>query len=340
MTVLKKIFFAMVAIVLILVVIGFVLPRNRHIERSVVVEAPASVVFAKVNGFKYFNDWSPFLAELPNAEYNFEGPDFGIGSKISWTMTEPKAETGSQTVVASTPYERVDVELDLGPQGMAQAAYLLEPVDGGTRVTWGFDTDFGWNLIGRYWGILLDRQLGPIYAQGLANLKRVAEELPDVDWSGMEIGITDVASTTIAYASGSSGSEPTEISAALGAAYGRVVGFITANGLQLAGQPLAISNYYDERGYSFDAAIPVSGSPARGVGADSTVRMGETYGGRVVKAIHIGPYTQLHQTYDTIEAFLVVYKLEANGRSWEVFVSDPGNTSEEELVTEVYYPVK
>ena len=32
--------------------------------------------------------------------------------------------------------------------------------------------------------------------------------------------------------------------------------------------------------------------------------------------------------------------LEANGRPWEAFVSDPGNTPEQELKTEVFYPVK
>lgn len=340
MTFLKKIFFAIVAIALILVVIGFVLPKSRHVERSIVIEAPAGVVFAKVNGFKHFNDWSPFLAAVPGADYSFDGPDFGVGSRISWVVAEPKADAGSQTIVASTPYERIDVELDLGAQGSAQSAYLLQKVDAGTRVTWTFDTDFGFNLIRRYRGILLDRQIGALYAQGLANLKRISEELPAIDWSDMEISITEVASTTIAYTTGSCGTEPTEIAAALGAAYGRVVGFITTNGLQLAGQPLSIANYWDERGYSFDAGIPVAGSPARGVGPDSATRMGETYGGRVVKAVHVGSYTDLSQTYETIEAFLIVHKLERNGRSWDIYVSDPGDTPEEELITEVYYPVK
>ena len=340
MKALKIIFFVLVALVLVFVVIGFVLPRQRHVERSVFIDAPASVVFAQVNGFRHFNDWSPFVALMPGAEYGFEGPDFGVGSKMSWSETDPRPETGSQTIVASTPYERVDVELDLGPEGTAQAVYLLSPENGGTNLTWAFDTDFGINILNRYWGLLLDRQLGPLYAQGLANLKRIAEELPKVDWSGLEIGITEVPSTTIAYFTGSSGRDAADIGAALGAAYGRVAMFISANGLQIDGQPIAISNYWDERGYGFDAGIPVSGAPARGAGPDSPVRMGETYGGRVVRAVHVGPYTGLEETYALIDAFVVAHKLETNGRGWDVFVSDPGSTPEEELVTEIYYPVK
>lgn len=337
---LKRILIAVVVLALVVVVVGFVLPKERHVERSILIEAPACVVFSQVNGFTNFNEWSPFVAVTPGAEYSYEGPDFGVGAKMMWTVTEPKPEIGSQTIVASTPYERVDIELDFGDEGTAQSAMLLGPEGIGTNLRWTFDTDFGLNIIGRYFGLILDRQLGPLYAQGLANLKRIAEALPAVDWSGMDIGITEVPSTTIAYFTGSSGGEPDEIGAALGAAYGRVVGFVTSNGLQLAGQPIAITNYWDERGYGFDAALPVSGAPSRGAGPDSPVRMGETYGGRVVRAVHVGPYTGLPQTYEIIDAFMAAHSLEANGRSWEVFVSDPGNTPEEELITEVYFPVK
>jgi effector-binding domain-containing protein len=340
MKVLKRLFFALIAVVVILIVVGFLLPRQRHVERSIFIDAPASVVFSQINGFRHFNDWSPWVALMPDAEYTIEGPDFGVGSKMIWFATEPRPEAGSQVVVASTPYERVDVELDLGPEGTAQVAYLLRPEEGGTNLTWTFDTDFGINLFGRYWGLLLDRQLGPLYAQGLTNLKRIAEELPKVDWSGLEIGIAEIPSTTVAYFTGSSGTEPSEISAALGAAYGRVAMFITANELQIDGHPIAIDNYWDERGYGFDAGIPVSNRPARGAGPDSPVRMGETYGGRVVRAVHVGPYVDLRLTYEIVGAFVTAHRLEENGRTWNVFVSDPGDTPEEELITEVYFPVK
>lgn len=340
MKVLKRLLIAAVAIVVLVVVIGLLLPRTRHLERSIEIDAPASVVFAQINGFRHFNDWSPFMAVMPEASYAFEGPDYGVGSKLSWEAAEPEAEVGSQTIVASTSYERVDIELDLGAQGEAQSAFLLQKANGGTRLTWTFDTDFGLDIPARYWGIFLDRQLGPLYAQGLANLKRIAESLPNVDWSDIEIDITVVPSTTIAYATGNSSADPTEISAALAATYGQVLGFVSTNGLQLAGQPFAITNYWDDRGWGFDAGVPVSGTPTRGAGPDSMVRMGETYGGRVVRAVHVGPYTDLASTYAKVEAFIVAHKLQKNGRPWDVFVSDPGNVPQNELITEVNFPVK
>jgi len=340
MNALKKVLIGVVAFLVIFVVIGFILPSTRHVERSIVIDAPVSVVFAKVNGLRNFNEWSPFVAEMPDAHYLFEGPDFGVGSKMTWETAGAVAESGGRTIIASTPYDRVDVELDLGKQGTAQSAFLLQPQEEHTDLTWTFETDFGFNILGRYRGVLLDRQLGPTLSQGLTNLKRLSEALPKVDWSDIEIGISVVPSITIAYATGSSSNDPTEISAALAAAYGRVLGFVSTNGMQLAGKPLAITNFRDDRGYGFEAGIPVDGNPGRGAGPDSPVRMGETYGGRVVRAVHVGAYSNLEETYEKVRAFAAAHDLQSNGRSWEVFVSDPGNVAEKDLVTEIFYPVK
>ncbi|MFV2072952.1 MAG: SRPBCC family protein, partial [Thermoanaerobaculales bacterium] len=274
MKTLKKTLISILLLVALVVVIGFFLPRTGHVERSITIDAPPCVVFATVNGLQSFNDWSPFVALNPGAEYSYEGPGFGVGAKMSWTGESPNGETGNQEIVASTPYEQVRVRLGFSDGMAADATYILDAVDGGTRLTWAFDTDFGLDLFGRYFGLILDRQIGPIFAQGLTSLKRIAEALPKVDWSDIEIGISVVPSTTIAYTTGDCSREPDEIGAALATAYGRVAAFIAANGLQFAGPPIAIANYWDERGYGFDAGIPVSGAPSRGVGPGSQVRMG------------------------------------------------------------------
>jgi effector-binding domain-containing protein len=340
MALLKKIVAVLGLLLLVVVGLGMLLPKSRHLERSIQIEAPPCVVFAQVNGFKHYRYWSPFAAVMPDARYSWEGPDFGVGASMTWEVDGPQGAQGRQTIVNSDAHDRVDIELDLGPQGLAQSAFVLRPNDGGTALTWSFDTDFGLNIVNRFFGLFLERELGPLHAQGLANIKRIAEDLPAVDWSDLEIGLDDIASQTIAYVSGSSGTDPTEVAAGLGAAYGKVAIFISANGLQMAGAPLAIVNYRDERGYSFDAGIPVSGSPARGVGPDSSVRMGETFGGRVVRAVHVGSYDGLNTTYDAVQAFIAAHRLERNGRPWDSYVSDPGNTPAAELETEVYYPVK
>ena len=47
----------------------------------------------------------------------------------------------------------------------------------GTHVTWSFDSDMGAGPIGRYFGLLMDRMVGPDFEGGLANLKALAEKV-------------------------------------------------------------------------------------------------------------------------------------------------------------------
>ena len=42
-------------------------------------------------------------------------------------------------------------------------------------MTWGFAADTGFNPVARYFGLVLDRAIGPDYERGLARLKAAAE---------------------------------------------------------------------------------------------------------------------------------------------------------------------
>jgi hypothetical protein len=70
------------------------------------------------------------------------------------------------------------MSIDFGAQGTALASLVLEPAGAGSKVTWGFDSDLGFNPIARYFGMMMDGMIGPDYEKGLARLKTVAETPP------------------------------------------------------------------------------------------------------------------------------------------------------------------
>jgi effector-binding domain-containing protein len=340
MRILKGILIVVLVLVALLVLIGFLLPSSVHVERSTSIDAPQSTVFALVNGFQGFNKWSPWHERDPNTQYTFEGPDFGVDAKLSWNSANPDVGVGSQRIMESEPYSKIKVSLDFGPQGVADAFYLLSREGSSTKITWGFDTEFGNDLMGRYMGLFFDSMIGPDYEKGLAGLKRYAESLPKADWSDVEIEITEVMPSTIAYASGSSTADAEEIGQALGEAYGKVTQFLRRNRIEQKGAPLSIAISYDENAYNFDAGIPIGDLPESGVRPDPNVKIGKTYSGKVVMAAHIGPYGALPKTYDKILAFIAAHGLEPGERPWDQYVSDPGDTAEEALITNIYFPVK
>ena len=61
---LKRILTFLVVIILGLVLVSFLLPRDVKVARSIEIDAPAAEVFAKVNGLKAGSDWSPCLSVI------------------------------------------------------------------------------------------------------------------------------------------------------------------------------------------------------------------------------------------------------------------------------------
>ncbi len=163
------------SIITVVVVIGLLLPSHTHVERSVIIQAPANAVFPYINNFSQFNKWSPWARKDPNTTYEFSGPESGVNSEMSWQSEHPEVGIGSQKIIASRPYQSVQVFLDFGGKGEAQASYQLEQVSSGTKITWSLDMDHGWDLLGRIFGLMMDGMVGPDYEAGLSNLKQVAE---------------------------------------------------------------------------------------------------------------------------------------------------------------------
>lgn len=340
MRILKKIAVVLVIAVVVLVGAAYLLPRNVHVERSAVIDAPQATVFALVNGYRLFNKWSPWADLDPDAEYTYEGPESGVGAKMTWSGDPEKVGSGSQEIIESRPPEMVKTALDLGAQGKATAQFTLLAEGSGTRVTWSLDSDMGMSPVGRYMGMMMDGMLGPQYEKGLASLKGLAEKMPKADFSDLNIEPVSVQPVTVAYVSAASPKDAQAIGAAIGAAYATVQKFMAAQRLKQAAAPITINTKWDDTGFGFDAAIPVDRAPEKPVPGNSPVQVKQTYGGKALKAVHQGPYQNMETTYEKLFAYAAAHGWEQAGPPWDQYVTDPGKTAEPDLITHIYLPVR
>ena len=174
----RLLFRVLLILLILLAVIGMMLPSSAKIERSVLINAPASAIFPHLNSMRAFHVWSPWSTIDPDTDYRFEGPEQGIGSRMSWESGREQVGQGSQEIVDSIPNQRVEMRLEFGDKGNGNATFLLEPEGAATRVRWQFRTNFGWDLFGRYVGLMLDSMIGMSYEKGLNTLKAQVEERP------------------------------------------------------------------------------------------------------------------------------------------------------------------
>lgn len=158
-----------------LMVVALLLPSSAKVERGIVIDAPVSMVFPHVNGMRAFHAWSPWSKIDPNTEYSFTGPEQGVGSRMTWNSQNAEVGGGSQEIVVSRDGNYVETTLDFGAQGDGVASFALSPEGMGTKVVWGFTTEFGWDLFGRWFGLMMDGLIGPSYEKGLVALKERVE---------------------------------------------------------------------------------------------------------------------------------------------------------------------
>ena len=334
----QKVLYGILAFFALLIVIGFALPRTHQVEVSTEIDAPQATVFALVNDFRRFGEWAPWADTDPNARFIYSGNTRGEGATVTWDGAI--LGTGTQTIVESRPYDYVGIVINPGEAGEARTWFRLAPGVGTSIVHWGFEADYGMNIVGRYFASMLGSVVAREYEAGLAGLRELAESLPDADFSDMEVEHLVVEPIEIAYLPAHSRPEPSALSEAMGAAYFEVLKFIDAQGLQDAGAPLSITKTFVGAELLFDAGIPVRGVTEGTPRESDGVRLGRTYGGPVIRVRHIGSYRDLSTTHRKIAAYLAALGIERNGDAWESYVSDPGKVPESDLVTLIYYPVR
>ncbi len=170
----KNLTLGLAILLLVVGLIGFALPSSKALQRSVVVNAPASTIFPYVNNLKNFNLWSPWSKLDPDTTYTFSGPEDGVGARVEWKSEDKSVGEGSQGIIESRLNEYVKTSLNFGGGGPASAEFSLVENAGSTEVTWGFHTEFE-GVLERYFGLMLDKWVGDAYDDGLRNLKAHVE---------------------------------------------------------------------------------------------------------------------------------------------------------------------
>ena len=173
----KKFLLALVVIVVGLVAIVALQPTNFRLSRSATMAAPPADVFALVNDFHAWQDWSPWAKIDPNAKSTFEGPDSGTGAVFKWSGNEEVGE-GSMTITDSHPSDRIQIKLAfIKPfENQCDVEFAFKPEENGTLVTWSMSGQNNFISKAVCMFMNMDQMVGKEYEKGLADLKSIVEK--------------------------------------------------------------------------------------------------------------------------------------------------------------------
>lgn len=114
--------------------------------------------------------------------------------------------------------------------------------------------------------------------------------------------------------------------------------YLDKQGIKPAGPFMTIYTETDDAGFSFEAGAPIAAAPSNPPKGDITI--GPAPAGKALKFVHRGSYDAMNSTYEAITNYLDDKHLDAQGLFIEEYVTDPIKTNAENLVVNVFVPVK
>lgn len=94
---------------------------------------------------------------------------------------------------------------------------------------------------------------------------------------------------------------------------------------------------YKEKDADIEIAVPITGNP---VLKDLSMKVINVPRMKVVSAVHRGPYGKVGPTYESVFRYASENNLKITGPVRELYLNDPQEVREEEILTEVQLPVE
>lgn len=172
----KKILGLVVLVIVAVLAYAATRPDTFHVERSIVIDAPAGRIYPLIADFRQWGQWSPWEKLDPALNRTFTGAPSGVGAAYAWKGNREAGE-GRMDLVDATPPSRIAISIHfIAPfDSTARAVFALTPDGTATRVAWSMDgpASFVTKLMTVF--VPMDRMIGPDFERGLASLKAVAE---------------------------------------------------------------------------------------------------------------------------------------------------------------------
>jgi len=171
----RKGFLLLLAIILLLVIVGFLLPSKFHVERSIEVKSAPATIFPYLNNIQRWKDWTSLNEEKDfSLEMNYFGPRQGIGSGMEYMGD--KLGSGKIEITDNELDQRVNFSLLINHRIETKGLMTIDPLTNSScYVTITLDGDVGFHLPNRYIILLMDNVAGVLFNDSLKQLKATVE---------------------------------------------------------------------------------------------------------------------------------------------------------------------
>ncbi len=177
MKILKKILFALGALIAIVLLVALFAPKDYTVTRNMEIKKPKEVVFDYLRLLKNQDNWSAWVQMEPNLQKGYTGTDGTVGFTSAWKGD--KMGEGQQKIIAIDEGNKIDYELkfikpfeSISPTSISTQAVS----DSITNVSWTMTGHMGYPSNVMLLFMNMEKNLGGDFETGLKNLKGILEK--------------------------------------------------------------------------------------------------------------------------------------------------------------------
>lgn len=126
-----------------------------------------------------------------------------------------------------------------------------------------------------------------------------------------------------------------ELPRVFGEAYGEIMAYMGRKGINLSGRAFALYHNTDMENLDIEIGWTIDQDDS----GEGRIKFRVIPGGKVVYELHKGPYSTMENAYNKVMAFIKEKGIKTTEWMYEVYLNSPENTPEEELKTEIYFPI-
>lgn len=302
-----------------------------YVNESVVIHAPREKVYEAISDFNHWTSWSPWLIMEPEAKvtvsedskfYEWEGKRVG---------------SGEMQITGEEENEWVDYDLTfLKPwKSKAKVRFELRPGNNITNATWKLESSLPFFM---FWmKKMMTSLISMDFKRGLNMLKDYVED-------GTVHSKLDFKGTTsyagCKYIGIKTGCSMETVGEKMKDDFGKLWNFLGDKKDMIAGNSFSIYHKWE---MAKNKVVYTSGIPVKEIPNDlpEGITAGEIPETKVYTLSHTGPYLHLGNAWGTMYMMQRNKEFKANKAipPFETYVNNPGEVEDNELVTEVHFPV-
>ncbi len=335
MKVFKVIFIILLVIAAIILLLGFIGPKEYHVVRSIEIQAPQDLVFRHIKFWKNWQAWSPWAEMDSTMKIEIVGQDGAVGSKYVWMGDEKKTGQGEIVNTGLDENKQIDFHLHfIKPWESESDGYIrIDENNEKVMVSWAFfgENSFLFRIVGLFMN--MEDMVGKDLDRGLVLLKGVCEQ------EFKQISLYQVQITTFPakiYAGVQDTITMSEMSDFLQKSFGLLMQQTGEQGIAVQGAPAALYFSWDEQNQTTDVAavVPVSVrfKPSEEI---KLIRLPRE---QAFCIDYFGPYEKIGDAYYAMDYYLKDNNIKPGEFVVEEYLTDPQQEPDSsKWLTRIYF---